>query len=423
MRTALVLGGGGARGAYEAGVVAYLEDELSLQLGGRPQLDILSGTSVGAINACFIAAWNGTRRGQALVDHWRELKMSEVLSFGAADVARLVSENVLPLRRRMGSSAFGLLDVRAFEQRVLGGLPWNAIEANLTAGRLHALSVAATHVPTGHTTIFVQSREPVPRWTHEPNVRVLAARIGPAHALASAAIPLLFPAVLVDGSLYTDGGLRLNVPMSPAIRLGAQRVAVVSLRHRERGDFESSTTTLEAERTGGRERAAYASGPFLVGKALNALLLDHTDQDLQRMQRINSILVAGTRAYGPRFSQILNVALEPLREPPVRYVRHLLLRPSRDLGELASEYARSPEFTKKARGLSGLVVRVLTERDAPEADLVSYLLFDRGYTDILCELGRQDARAREQDWLRFWSDEPEHEAEAAALEDAKPIAV
>ena len=138
----------------------------------------------------------------------------------------------------------GLLDTSGLERFVIRTIPWRGIERSLRGGHLHAISVSATHVGTGHTVVFLSSAEPVPReWSRDPFVRHRAARIGPRHVLASAAIPMLFPAVKIGEEYFTDGGLRQNTPMSPAIRLGADRLLLVSLRHvGERAEGRSSAS-------------------------------------------------------------------------------------------------------------------------------------------------------------------------------------
>jgi len=227
--------------------------------------------------------------------------------------------------------------------------------------------------------------------------------------MASAAIPLLFPPVRVKGRLYVDGSLRQSVPLAPALRLGAQRVLVISLRHIKEGIFPEQESTSMDEGT-------WASAPFLAGKTLNALLLDRTDQDFDKLRRLNSILVAGTQAYGAEYAEVLNRGLQPHRNSPLKYIRNILIRPSEDIGHLAAGYARSPEFIKKAKGLPGTLVRKLVEREARDsADLVSYLLFDGGFAEQLIDLGRRDARARREDFLRFFSDQPECDAEAMQM--------
>jgi NTE family protein len=405
MRTGLVLGGGGARGAYEAGVVAYLRDELGPRLGRNLPIDILCGTSVGAINACYLAstAERPEEQGRTMVDHWTSVKLEEVLHFEALDVVRLIRESFGKPRRSVVKHG-GLVDLSGLAKVLLRAVHWRSIGRALRSGALHSLAVSATHVATGRTEVFMHcASDRLPLWTRDPNLRCVQARIGPRHALASAAIPLLFPAVRIGGDLYVDGGVRLNVPISPALRLGAERVILISLKH-----IPSAPAPLA---DGGEEVGA--TFPFLFGKTLNALLLDRTDQDVGRMRLINSMLQAGTEAYGPGFADVLNKAILPHREQPVRYVRNILVRPSRDIARMAAEHARSPAFANRAKGWAGALVRRLVEREGPDSDdLVSYLLFDAEFARALIDLGRSDARAMEAEWARFWSDLPENVAEA-----------
>jgi NTE family protein len=185
-------------------------------------------------------------------------------------------------------------------------------------------------VGSGHTIVFLSSRDPVPPngWSRDPFTRHRTARIGPRHVLASAALPLLFPAVKIGDEFFTDGGLRQNTPMSPAIRLGADKVLVVSLRH-----LTGDSKEMQRERT-----IAYPKPLFMIGKALNALLLDRTDYDLDRMQRLNAILQAGERAFGPDFLDVMNQELMRLRGAPLRVIEAVHIRPSVDIGALAAEF-------------------------------------------------------------------------------------
>ncbi len=440
LRTALVLGGGAARGAYEAGVLSYLRGELKRELGGHVDIDIISGTSVGAINACFAAGTAAipAQQGMALVDQWRSLRIEDVLRVGAGDLFRVARDLFRRSPVEGDRRAGGLVDPLGLEEIVRKQIPWREISRNIRTGRLHALSVSATRVATGHTTVFIQrAGRDAPPWSSDPHYRALAARIGPFHALASAAIPLLFPAVPVSGELYVDGGLRQNVPISPALRLGAERVIVLSLRQRPvastllppgqdlQPPMPEAAAKPQRRLPLRRERKPpannYPSGPFLLGKTLDALLLDRVDEDLNRLRRFNAILEAGTTAYGPSFEGVLNSALVPMRNSPMRYVRNLLVHPSEDLGKLAADYCRSAEFKNRASGLVGGFIRRMVESEARDkADLASYLLFDGGFADVLVDLGRRDARDRKEQWIRFFSDEPECAAEAAQLEGPQP---
>jgi NTE family protein len=420
-KTALVLGGGGARGAYEAGVISYLRDELQQELGRDLRLDLLTGTSVGAIHACFLAATcdEPKAQGKQLVARWLNMRVDRVLDFGLIDVLRMLRETVGGVPRDRSTQHGGLVKGAGLRKLVCETVAWRCIGRNLRHRHVDALAISATHVASGRTIVFIQRvGGGAPDWGSNPHYRAEAARIGPTHALASAAIPIIFPAVRLRNHLYVDGGLRLNVPLSPAIRLGADRVVVISVR-------PGHTPSAEADR---EERAhdvdqvwASVSAPFLFGKALNALMLDSTDQDLDRLRMLNDVLEAGTKVYGPGFIAALNSALQPYRRRPVRYVRTLLVRPSRDLGTLAAEYVRSSEFRRSTLTLSRRVIFRLTERESSRgSDLASYLLFDAGFAEMLIDLGRKDARAKREEWIRFWSNAPDSAHETAVRPSSSP---
>ncbi len=410
LRTGLVLGGGAARGAYEAGVFAWLREVLPKHMGGHVAIDVLAGSSVGAINACFIAGTNHepATQGRRFLDTWRSLRLEEVLSFGVGDLWRVLRESMgrVPIKRGRGRHG-GLVDSRGLEAVVGRVIPWLEIGRNIRDGNVQALAITATHVASGRTTVFLQRHGGPPRsWSRDPNVHAVSTRVGPKHALASAAIPVLFPAVTIAGELYLDGGLRHNVPISPALRLGAERVAVISLR--ARGPAPGATPMEPAV-----QEQRSASAPFLLGKALNALMLDHTDTDLSRLQNQNRMLEAGRQVFGGDYAARMNEVLEAERGHSLRWVRNILVRPSQPLGVIAGTYARSPEFRRSATGLAGKWLRKIAESEGRrDSELASYLLFDGGFCSILAELGYADAAAMEEEWVRFFSPEP-----ASALEE------
>jgi NTE family protein len=196
--------------------------------------------------------------------------------------------------------------------------------------------------------------------------------------------------VKLEGSFHCDGGLRQNVPLSPARRLGAARVLVVNPRH-------VATTPLDD--LGGED---LFPGPlFVLGKTLNALLLDRIDTDLARLETINRILEAGSRVSGPGFVESLNGELGFAPGTGFRPLRALLVRASQDIGRMAAEFVRTPKFAANA-GLSGRLIRRLAEPESRnEADLLSYVLFDGDFAGQLIELGRADARARHAELCAF----------------------
>jgi NTE family protein len=215
---------------------------------------------------------------------------------------------------------------------------------------------------------------------------VRAAHIGPDHALASAAIPMLFPAVRIDDAFYCDGGLRQNIPLSPARRLGAEGLVVVNPR------YIGAPKPLVAE----ENLKSYPGPLFLLGKALNALLLDRIDNDIDRLQRINAILEAGTRRWGPTFVDELNAELEEhSRVSALQPLRVVHVRASEDIGAMAGEYVRSERFAESTSGIIARSLRRISEWEGEgESDLVSYVLFDGPFAAQLIELGRRDAKTR-----------------------------
>ena len=390
-RVGLVLSGGGARGAYEAGVLRYLCEQLPKDTGVTPWFDVISGTSVGALNACFLAATNDLleRSTPLLWERWLELRADALLSVRPLDTLRFVRSLLggppAPVRSKsdIGRPQGGVIDTSALEKFVLHSVPWSRIRRNVEAGRLDALTVSATHVASGKTMVFVDTAHPLPPWSRDPSVLPLRTRVGPWHALASAAIPVLFRPIPIDGTWYVDGGLRQNTPLSPALRLGVDRVLVVSLRFQQQGSLNLDVPASVD---------AVPSPFFLAGKTLNALLIDRVDYDLGRLRQMNALLEAGQALYGEDFLRRMSARLSG--EPPLRHVRELLVRPSQDLGALASRYARSEAFAGTS-GLTAAACRRLADRDAgDESDLLSYLLFDGGFSKQLLELGFEDARAR-----------------------------
>jgi NTE family protein len=402
-RVGLVLAGGGARGAYEAGVLRYICEHFPRETGIRPWFDVVSGTSVGALNACFVAATVDVLAESIglLWARWLELRADKVLSVRPLELLRFARSllggppmPVTPDPSNPGLRRGGVLDTGALERFVLESVPWTRIARTVQSGALHALTVSATHVTSGNTVVFVDSAEELPPWSRDPYVRAERTRITPWHALASAAIPILFPPIALDGTWYVDGGLRQNTPLSPAVRLGSDRVLVISLRHRRTPTAPGPSVPV----------TAIPSPFFLAGKALNALLIDRVDYDLDRLRRMNAIVDAGCELIGPHFLARINERIAPHEGAPLRRIDELLIRPSQDLGELASNYAKSDAFAASA-GLSARVFRRLAERDPnDDSDLLSYVMFDGGFSKQLLELGMEDARARRDELAELFTE-------------------
>ena len=405
-RRALVFSGGGARGAYEAGVVRYLVEELPVRLGHPIHFDILCGTSVGAIHASYLGATahQGPNRGVRLVDFWRSMKIDEVLPFSRRDLLNLPRRmfgvrNLADLIRdgQHPERLYGLFDTTHLERMVVRAIPWRNIRRNVAEGRVDAVCLPATEIATGRVKVFVEARElTLPDWTRDPSVVPEVTRLRPTHALASAAIPMLFPVVRVGETYYADGGLRLNTPLSPALRLGADRVLVLSLRPNAARHSENVLEQLRPE--------DYASPTFVFGKVLNALMLDHLDTDLARMRDMNELIERARKTFGEEFLEKLG-ELDHASARRFREIDHVVVQPSADLGMLASQVLENlPQFSERSP-LFRLAMRNLEPgRRSSEADLLSYLLFDGEFLDPLAELGYADARARENELAAFFTD-------------------
>jgi NTE family protein len=284
----------------------------------------------------------------------------------------------------------GLLDPTGIERIVREAIPFDRIRENLRSGTLSALSVSTTDVASGRTVIFVERKDGgLPRWSRDPTIEVRATEITPEHALASAAVPFFFPAVRIGEDFHCDGGLRQNVPLSPARRLGAEGLIVVNPRY---VDIPAAPAPVGDKLA--LERETNYPGPlFLLGKALNALLLDRIDNDIARLRRINDILDAGERHYGPTFVDEINRELSgPAKISQIHPLRVVHVRAGADIGRMAGEYVRSRDFAARAPGITGRLLRRIGEWEGEgEADLLSYLLFDGEFASRLIDLGRADA--------------------------------
>jgi NTE family protein len=390
--TGIVLSGGGARGAYEAGVVSGLVEVLGRAPEDAAPFNIFAGTSVGAINAAFLAAH--THRGDMAIDRlttiWRGLHLPVHL--------RLDPLRMLGVRRWMARwmdrvhLGTSLLDPAGLEQVVHTGIPWGNLQRNAEAGRLRSLVITALEVASGRTTMFhTTSADCVFSPSKDPRRAAVPGPIHAEHVLASAAIPLVFPARKVGGHWYCDGGLRFNTPIAPAIRSGARRLVVISLMHDKPGHAPPESS--------------YPNPLFLMGKVLNALMLDPMHYDLQVLQRFNRMAEVLEQTLEPAERARVDAVMTQSRGQPYRTVETLVFRPSKDLGELAGEHLRDRDVPEVGR-IGGWLLRRAGQHGATwEDDLASYLLFDGAYAEALIELGRGDVLAR-ADEVRAFFDRP-----------------
>jgi NTE family protein len=392
---ALVLSGGGARGAYEAGVLRYALGKLAPRRGRSAAPQIFCGTSVGAINACALAARSrlpdlGVR---LLAERWESLRLEDVFQLGWGDLAAIARW----LLGKVGPDGVGsLLDARPLAALVREFVPWRELHQNVADGRVRAVTVSATDVESGHTVIFVESCVDQTLYSTDASVEYVPARLKPQHALASAAIPIIFPTVRVGGRLFVDGSVRQNTPISPAIRMGCERVLVIGLRADPRTLLARASRRQEAA-----QQESLSSPLYLFGKLLDALLLDRVENDLANLRRVNAALHALT----PVILQDQEVALALVAAGgSLRPVRDLFIRPSQDLGKLAADVLSRPGVRARLSGPAGYLMRRVGENavaSGDPSDLLSYLLFEGEYARELVALGERDAHEGREELEAF----------------------
>jgi NTE family protein len=355
-----------------------------------PRIDLILGTSVGAINGCFLASHLGDpglgiRR---LANLWSDVNVDEVLGFGVNQIT-----SIPRLLLGGGAESVGIFDVSPMARLVEREIAWRAIARAFRERRLVALTVSATEVSTGKTVLFMQTARGVPLPAHPPPRTVIRhARVGPIHALASAAIPILFPQVRIGQHLYMDGGVRQNTPIAPALRLGATHVFAIGL----------SPNLPELPKLTSEKAPNVAA---VIGKVLNAFLLDHVTSDFEVLDRVNKMIDHGTHAFGPGFLDALNRTAAQAGDQTYRRVTTLVVRPSEDIGKIAASYVRSSRI--KSGPTMRRLLALLDVGAASEADLASYLLFDGAFARRLIELGRADAEAQRNEIAGFFDDADE----------------
>jgi NTE family protein len=339
----------------------------------------------------------GVERAERLVRTWELMSLDQVFSLSAGDFLGIPMRALGLVRQARARQPMaqrevigGLVDVSPLERLVIERIPWTRLRENIRAGKPGAVCVSCTEVRRGLVTVFMDGDgADVEPWNYDPNSCAVRTEIDSRHVRASAAIPFLFPAVRVGDRFYVDGGMRSNTPLAPALRLRASRVLVIGLKHMPRGHHPEIPEAEEA----------ITQPAFLLGKVLDILMLDQLEYELQRMELINAMLDRGSQICGPQFREEMNVAIRAERGVGYRKVEAVVVRPSVDLGSIAARVQREPgkPLGALARVITGTAVRGTPPN---EADLLSYLFFDRRFTEPLVELGREDARRREEDIVR-----------------------
>lgn len=368
---ALVLTGGGARAAYQVGVLQAIREILPDPR--KNPFPILCGTSAGAINAATLAVW--ARDFGTGVDHlhatWANFHAGQVYR---ADPLGIASSGLHWFGALMGgwfvrSSPRSLLDNTPLRELLSHSLNFNRIQEAIDSGDLHSISITCSGYSTGHSVAFFQGRQDLEPWKRTQRFGAHA-KITVDHLLASSAIPFVFPAVHINREHFGDGSMRQLAPISPAVHLGAERVMVIG----------AGRMNADANR---QRQESYPSLAQVAGHALASIFLDSLAGDLERLERVNNTI----KLIPEEVRKEQGFALRP--------VESLLIAPSERLDVLAAKYAHELPWAVRA------LLRGIGAMNRRGGALTSYLLFERGFTQALIELGYNDSMARKDDILHF----------------------
>lgn len=368
-KTALILSGGGARAAYQVGVLLAIS-ELVPDPTHNP-FPIICGTSAGAINAATLACRADNFRAAVgdLVETWRQMHVSQIYRADplgvAATGARWLSALAFGwLTRR---SPHSLLDNEPLRQMLSNSLDFHGIDRAIAAGNLHAVSISASGYTSGHSVSFFQAQSEVQPWNRTQRFGSRT-RLTVEHLMASSAIPFIFPAIKLHREWFGDGSMRQLAPISPAIHLGAEKILVIGA-----GRMKENT-----ERSKGGN---YPSLAQIAGHALSSIFLDGLSMDIERLQRINHTL---STLPEPSSSQL-----------SLRPIETLVISPSERLDHLAARHARRLPRTLK------LLLSGIGAMNRSGGALTSYLLFEQPYTRALIDLGYGDTMERKGEVVDF----------------------
>ncbi|SBT03536.1 Patatin [Candidatus Accumulibacter aalborgensis] len=370
-KIALVLGGGGARAAYQVGVLVAIRELLGEST--RNPFPILCGTSAGAVNAATLACYahNFSAAVDALADVWRNMHASHIyradpLGMGVAGARWL---GALLVGWAIKRSPRSLLDNQPLRRLLERRLDFCNIDRSLAKGTIYAVSLTASGYGTGDSVSFFQAHPEVTSWRRAQRTGCRA-QLTIDHLMASSAIPFIFPAVHLNREYFGDGSMRQLAPISPAIHLGAEKVMIIGV-----GQIGEAPQRQSSRR--------YPTLAQIAGHALASIFVDSLALDVERMERINRTLAR------------IPVELREGGDEALRPVQSLIISPSERLDALAARHAGALPWAVRT------LLRGLGAMNARGGALTSYLLFEEAYTGALIDLGYKDAMARRHEIEAF----------------------
>jgi NTE family protein len=368
----LILGGGGARAAYQVGVLKAIAKILP-RTAPSP-FAVVCGTSAGAINAAALAmnADNFRSGVKQLLSFWKDFRAENIYRsdpIGAfSNLGLWLAGLLLSIMGINKLSHVSLLDNSPLKRLLQETLPLNKIQESLDAGFLHALGVTASGYASEQSVTFFQSQMDVQGWQRAQRIG-LPTKIEIDHLLASSSIPFLFPAVRINREYFGDGSMRQIAPISSALHLGATRVMIISMGQSSREPPEPIRDTN------------HPSLAQIAGHALNSIFLDSMEVDLERLRRINHTVSLVHEERRPHTT--------------LGHVDVLVIEPSQTIDKIAKRYVSNLPWSIR------FMLRGVGAIHSSGANLVSYLLFEKGFCRALIKLGYQDAMKRSEEILAF----------------------
>jgi NTE family protein len=365
----LVMTGGGARAAYQVGVVRAIYEILK---NDQHLFDVITGNSAGAINSTYLAAnaqdWDVATNN--LIDLWKRLKPQDVYDLRVRTISELgikwLGGAVFGGLTPKGSHINHLLDTSPLRKLLTREIDFNDIQNNINNSSVRGVALSTTNYNSGSNVVYFQGSLEIEDWSRTDRFSIRE-NLNLDHLMASAAIPFFFPPVKVGDSYFGDGCIRQTTPLSPAIHLGSEKIIAIGVRypHHEQRMQDLALSPFSNPTIG-----------QITGVMMNAVFLDSLESDVERMMKINELIKEGHR--------------EAFKVIPI-----LMLRPSRDLGKMTEKL--NEDLPARLRYLlKGIGV---TEHEG--LDLLSYLAFDKSYTVPLMDLGYEDTIKRKSEVQDF----------------------
>lgn len=382
-KVGLILTGGGARAAYQVGVLKAVAELMPRR--ARNPFQVICGTSAGALNAATLAVnAHSFRKGVRYLDSiWKNFRPSQIYR---TDVLGVLNNSVLWLGGLV-MSALGirklkhvsLLDNSPLSQFLEEVLPCEKIQEVIDAGLLHALSITASGYGSGQSVTFYQGAKEIAPWRRTGRIGI-PAKIEIKHLMASASLPFLFHPTLINREYFGDGSMRQIAPIGSALHLGATRVLVVGV-----------TVNDTAEQVQRRDMHEYPTLAQIAGHALNSIFLDNMDVDLERVKKINDLVAI--------------MPAEMRASTNLKHVDVMVISPSQPIDQIAERYVSELPWTIR------LLLRLVGVRRHSGVTLVSYLLSESKYCRALIDLGYQDAMNRREEMMAFLDITPSQDTE------------